>query len=184
MRLPPRALVAAALVPVGTVAGHAAGYLLAGQDASFAGDHGHLRPATWLTAAVAVLALGWVAAARDGLARRPRLVALAAAQSGLFLALEAAEHLAAGHSPAHLLHEPSLRWGLVAQLAMAAVVVLATVAARSAGQRARALLSPPARPPAAPPSVVLRPRAALRPALLAVSPATERGPPAAHLVPA
>lgn len=184
MRLPSRALVAAALVPIGTVAGHGAGYLLAGQDASLGGGHGHLRPATWLTAAVAVLALGWVAAARDGLTRRPRTAVLAAAQSGLFLALEGAEHLASGHNPAHLLHEPALRWGLAAQLVTAALLVLATVVARSSGERVRALLSAPARPPAAAPALVRRPRAALRAGLLAVSPATERGPPAVHLVPA
>jgi hypothetical protein len=180
----PRALVAVALVPVGTVAGHATGYLLAGEDASFAGGHRHLHPASWLTAAAAVLVLGCVAAARDGLGRRPRMAALAAAQSGLFLVLEGVESVAAGHSPAHLLAEPSLRWGLAAQLVTAAVLVLATVVARSSGERVRALLSGSPRPPAGRPALVLRPGAAVRPSLFALSPATERGPPAVHLVPA
>ncbi|MGH9281406.1 MAG: hypothetical protein ACRD0S_00555, partial [Acidimicrobiales bacterium] len=133
MRLSRRAVVAVALVPLGTIAGHAVGYVLAGREPAGMAGHSHLRPATWLTAAVAALALGWVAAARTDVGHRPRVAALATAQAGMFVALEGAEQMASGHGVGHLLAEPTLRWGLAAQLATAAVLVLATAVAHSSG---------------------------------------------------
>lgn len=185
VRISRRAGVAIALVPLGTVAGHAAGYLLAGRHASFAGDHVHLRPTSWLAVLGAVAALGWATVDRAGTGRnRPRLVALAGAQAGLFVGLEAVEHLTAGRGVGRLLSEPSVRWGLAAQVATAAALVLATVVARASGERVRALLS--SRPPAGRTDTPT-PAPAASPTLrdlLPGSPASERGPPAPRLVPA
>lgn len=176
------AVVALALVPLGTIAGHAAGYELAGRHASFDGSHSHLRPGAWLTAVVAVAALGWIATGRGDGMRRPRLVGLAGGQAVAFLVLEAAEHVVGGHGLGHLLADPSFRWGLVAQVAVAAVLVLATAFARATGERVRALLSGRSRAVGAPPPAAASCVTAAHCGLTVVSPATERGPPR-HLVP-
>lgn len=176
------ALVTVALVPLGTVAGHVAGYVLAGQHAGLDGGHSHLRPLAWVTAAAALAGLGWVAAAGPSRAVRLPAAGLATAQVSLFVLLESAEHVAGGHGLGHLLAEPGLRWGLAAQLATAAVLVLATSLARASGDRVRALFAGRPRRRSAEPTFVPASFAVLR-RLLLVSSASERGPPHA-LVPA
>lgn len=172
------ALVTAALVPIGTIAGHVAGYGLAGRHAGLDGDHGHLRPLAWITAVAALAALGWVA---GGSGRRPvrlPVVRLATCQAALFLALESGEHLAAGRGIGHLLSEPALRWGLLAQIATAAVLAVTARFARASGARVRALLSARTRRPARPVVALLRWGATdAVPNLTPAASASERGPP-------
>ncbi|MGH9164438.1 MAG: hypothetical protein ACRDZW_02850 [Acidimicrobiales bacterium] len=176
MGSPRRAVVLAfGLAPLGAVAGHMTGYFVAGQRAALVGSHGHLRPTAWLTVVAAVLALGWAAAARGPRPARLSTAWLAAGQAALFLGLESAEHLAGGRGLGHLLAEPALRWGLVAQVATAAVLVVAAVVARASGERVRARLArrrrfvrPSAQPSAT--TVVVR-------SLTLASSASERGPP-------
>lgn len=180
MRPPHRAaLLTISLVPLGTIAGHVAGYVLAGQHAGLDGGHGFLRPLAWVTAVTALGGLGWVATARSGRVVRLPVAGMATAQASLFLILEAAEHVAGGHGLERLATEPGLRWGVAAQVATAAALVLAISLARASGDRVRALLS--GRPS--------RRSAALAPAgptagtlvrgLILVSSASERGPPCA-----
>ena len=178
VRTPRRAtaVVALALVPLGTIAGHVAGYAMAGDQASSGGGHAHLRPAAWVTALVAALALAWIAGGR-GTATRPRLAWLAGGQAASFVVLEVGEHLLGGDSMAHLLGDPAFRWGLAAQAAAAGVLVVAAVVAAVTGEKVRAVLAARLglpRGPEPPP----RPRrtSPLR-TLSTVSPATERGPP-------
>ena len=168
-------------MPLGTVAGHVVGYVLAGQHAGLDGNHSHLRPIAWVTAITALAGLGWVGAARSGRSVRLPVAGLAAAQASLFVILEAAEHVAGGHGLGHLLAEPGLRWGFAAQLATAAVLVLATSLARATGDRVRALLGGRPRRRSAPTAVPTRFAVPRR--LLLVSSASERGPPRT-LVPA
>lgn len=179
MRPPHRAaLLAVALVPLGTVAGHVAGYVLAGQHAGLDGGHSHLRPLAWVTAVTALAGLGWAGAARSGRSVRLPVAGLAAAQASLFVILESAEHLAGGHGLGRLLAEPGLRWGVAAQFATAALLVLATSLARASGDRVRALLGGRSRRRSAAPTAVPTRSAAPR-NLLLVSSASERGPPCA-----
>ena len=129
------------LAPLGTVAGHVAGYAVAGEHAAFDGSHAHLRPTTWLTVVAACAALAWVATGRAGAGARPRLGRLAAAQIAAFVAVEAVEHLVAGGGVDALLHEPAVRWGLAAQVAVAAGLVVVTALARVSGVLVRTALS-------------------------------------------
>ena len=178
MRPPRRAAVLGlALVPLGTLAGHVAGYSLAGQDAGLDGRHAHLRPAAWLAVASALGAVGWLARGRAGPLARVPVGWLAGVQGMLFLALEGIEHLAAGHGPEELLAEPTFRWGLAAQVATAAALVLTALVARFSGDRVRALLSGRsgghgAAGAGVPPVVLSEARS-----LILASPASERGPP-------
>lgn len=178
MRLPRRTLVvAAALVPVGTLAGHVAGYLAAGRHPGVDGGHGHLRPGAWLATLAALVALGWLAAARGPVRTRVPLGPLAAGQAVLFVGLESAEHLVWGHGLGRLWAEPALRWGLAAQVVAASLLVAAAAVARATGDRVRALLFR-RRPVVTAAAAPVDAASAVRGATLA-SPASERGPPRA-----
>lgn len=130
------------LVPIGTIAGHLSGSLLAGEGPAFSGPHSHLRPASWLAVAAAVGALSFLALSRAGV-RCHRLTArwLTASQIGLFGAVEALEHLHAGHGGLAFATEASFRWGVAAQLASAAVLAMAARLARATGALVRARLA-------------------------------------------
>ena len=178
MRLERRvALLAAALVPLGTIGGHVAGQVLAGGPAGLDGSHSHLRPATWITALAALAALGWIGAARSSRTARLPLSMLAVGQAVLFLGLEAGEQLVGGHALGHLPSDPAVRWGLVAQLATAALLVAAVSAARASGRCVRALLGTRTVPGGRPAEVGRPTGAGALRSLLLGSPASERGPP-------
>ena len=178
VRSPRRAglLVVAALLPLGTIGGHVAGDLVAGQSVGFDGSHSHLRPAAWFTATAAAIALGWLAGTRSGRPARLPLWALAAGQSLFFLGLEGGEYLLGGHRLADLAADPGVRWGLVAQLATAAVLVGVAAAARYSGDRVRAFLAARRRPAPRRATRLATPVVALC-TRLPWSPATSRGPP-------
>lgn len=167
-----------ALVPSGAVAGHVLGYLVAGQDAALRGTHSHLRPAAWAAAALAATALGCLAMLRP-VSRRdgPRLGSLVSAQVALFALVEAGEHVLGGHGATSFVKDPSFRWGVLAQLVSAAVLIGAARMARATGERVRALLA------RRPRSLSLTSRQPLRPVRVVVgrrrsgSSVTERGPP-------
>lgn len=168
-----------ALGPLGTIAGHLAGSLAAGQPAGFDGGHSHLRPAVWLSVVSALAAIGWIAAARGEHPARPGVAWLAAGQTALFLVLESVERLVSGHGLGHLLAEPGLRWGLVAQVATAAGLVLLAGVARASADRVRALIAARDRP--RPPATPVRPIPVVTVVvgLVAASSCRERGPPRA-----
>lgn len=180
MRLPARVAVVAALAPLGTIAGHVAGYRLAGHEATLDVSHTHLRPVAWLalalgTAAIAVFIL------RPRSSGSPRAVWLVAVQVGLFFCLEAAEHLLAGHGLLDVTSDPSFGWGLVAQIASAGLLVLGARVARTSGERLRALLLRRAETPP-PVGQSWHPSAVAGRSVVLASPASERGPPLALFV--
>lgn len=171
-------------MPCGVIAGHAIGYLMAGESAGFNGSHGHLLPVAWLAGFAATAALVLVASRHGERRTRRSLVWLTGGQMAVFLGLEIAEQLAAGHGLVELLWTPSFRWGLAAQLVTATVLVVAATLSRASGERLRALLSSrsilvgPQRRSSWPrtPSVHYD-------SILLASPASERGPPR-YFVPA
>lgn len=124
-----RQWVAALLVPVGVVASHLLGYLVAHPDprdraVALGASHGHLPVLGLLSAAAAVAALGMGGAAgRRGERLVVRIPALAAAQAAVFVAMEVAEHVAHGDAVSSAVTAPSLWWGLAVQLVVAAVSV-------------------------------------------------------------
>jgi len=165
-------------VPIGTIGGHLAGYGVAGEPAGLSGGHSHLAPAAWLASVAALAALGWVAGARGPRRDRINLAWLAAGQATLFVAVEGAEHVAAGHGLGHLLGDPALRWGLAAQVVTAGALVVAALVARASGERVRALLAGPDAPRGDADEALLRPAAAAAVRTLpAVSSAGPRAPP-------
>lgn len=174
------------LVPGGFVAGHELGY----QGAAFlgaapvtAGGHGYLSSLVLVAAPFAFAALARTVLAGVRAELPPvRMRTLAAAQVGVFLAVELAEHLQAGLSPARTVTEPAVVLGLVAQVAVAAMLVLvlrssqqAVAAVASARRRA----APPARsrPPVRP-----VPARGLVPLIVPVSSLSRRGPPLSPVV--
>lgn len=167
-----------ALVPLGTLGGHALGYLAAGQEAAFTGAHSHLRPTLWLALAASAAAVAAMAVAgAEGGRLRPRTRTMVGAQVVLFGLLEAVEHLHAGHHLHSLAADPSFRWGLAAQLVSAGLLVLVAGLARASGQlvrecRARRQVVPRSTP---------RPRwhhvDPSLPSARAASSVSERGPP-------
>lgn len=167
-----------ALVPLGTLGGHALGYLAAGREASFTGAHSHLRPTLWLALAASAGGVAALALAGGGRGRRcPRTSTLALAQVGLFCVLEAGEHVHAGHHVDSLAADPSFRWGLAAQLVSAGLLVLVARLARASGELVRECLARR--------RVVPRPLRGLRwrhldpslPSAGSASSVSERGPP-------
>lgn len=169
---------ALALAPFGALVAHAAGYGIA------PGGHGpavHGYLGTVASAAVpagAALAL-WLVCGRSGSRRPlPTVPALAAAQVAVFAAQEVVERLAARVPLADLAAAPAVRWGLAAQVAAAAAVVLAVRLARAGWSAAATALARRSRTPAGPagPPAPARPRLPL-PRPLARSPLTRRGPP-------
>jgi hypothetical protein len=170
------------LVPGGFVAGHELGYQGAsalGATPVAAGGHGYLSALLLVGApfAFAALARSLLAGFRDELPP-VRWSTLAGAQVSLFLAVELAEHMAAGLSPAQTLAEPAVLLGLVAQLVVAAALVLILrstheVAAAVAAVRRRR--RPEQRRPTAPTWRTL-PRTVAT-AVVPVSSLSRRGPP-------
>ena len=167
-----------ALSPLGTIAGHVAGYGAAGRDPHLDAAHAHLRPGMWLASAAAAAALAWVAISRRAGSSRPRLAWLAGGQVVAFALLEVAERVAGGHGAGGLVGDRAFRWGVAAQAAAAATLLLGVALARATGERVRAVLSSRRTLPSAEPSVPAWPGQRPVPtAGVARSSVTERGPP-------
>lgn len=169
-------LAAWALLPAGTIAGHAVSYLLAGR-LSHGGVHGYLPVTGWLLALAALAGLVWFAWSVDGVRSIPRLLPFTAAQLALFLVQESVEGLLEGQAVGATLEAPVIRYGIAAQLILAVTIVVAARLAAVGGSRLRAALASRrgwwrGMPGAAPPPVVTR-----YAETLLVSLATERGPP-------
>jgi hypothetical protein len=169
------------LVPGGFVAGHELGYQAAGalgSTAIAAGGHGYLSfvVLVGMPFAFAALARTFLAGFRDQLPP-VRFRTLALAQAALFLTVELVEHAAAGVGPAEALVRPEVVLGLVAQLAVAAVLTLIVRTTHDVGAAVAGATRRRATPAARP---TWRP-AADQPVVLAVwvSSVTTRGPPAA-----
>ena len=166
------------LVPCGAIAGHVIGYLMAGESAGLHGSHGHLQAAAWLAGVAASAALVLVAARPCEGRTRFSLVWLAGGQMAVFLGLEIAEQVATGNGAVGLLWSPSFRWGLVAQVLTATMLVVAARLSLASGERVRALLSSraslvePERGSSWP-----RTPSAFHNSIILASPASERGPP-------
>jgi hypothetical protein len=167
------------LVPGGFVAGHELGYQGAsalGSAPTPGGGHGYLSLLVLVGVpfAFAALARSFLAGWHDQLPP-VRFRTLAVAQVALFLAVELAEHAAAGMAPVETLAEPAVLLGLAAQLVVAAGLTLVVRTTREAGHAVagavRRLVVPAARPPWRP--------AADRPVVTAAwaSATPTRGPP-------
>ncbi len=175
------------LVPGGFVAGHELGYQGAsalGSTPVAVGGHGYLSALLLIGApfAFAALARSLLAGFRDELPP-VRWSTLAGAQVSLFLAVELAEHMAAGLSPAQTLAQPAVVLGLLAQLAVAGVLALILRSSHEAGaavaavrRRRRTVL----RRPVAPRWRHLSPAAV--PAVVPVSSLSRRGPPLSPVI--
>jgi hypothetical protein len=163
------ALVLAPLLVLGSLAGHAAAYVMAepndAERAALLARTGHnylsWAPAVVGTAALvlaAALALRVLGAARGVAARRahPLLVLVPVAA---FVAQEAAERAVSGTAPAHLLAEPAFRVGLAVQVVCGlAAFLVSRLLVEGAEQLGRLVARRPV-PPAPPDAVVLRPTA-------------------------
>jgi hypothetical protein len=124
------------LVPGGFVAGHELGYAAAsllGTTPGAAG-HGYLTVVVLVGVPFACAAAirGFLAGLRDEL---PPVgwPALASAQVTLFVAVELAEHGAAGLGPAATLAQPAVLLGLVAQVGVAGLLCVVVRSSRQAG---------------------------------------------------
>jgi hypothetical protein len=172
------------LVPGGFVAGHELGYQAAtaiGASPAAAGAHGYLGALVLVGApfAFAAVARSLLAGYRDEL-RPVRWSTLAGAQATLFLAVEMVEHLHAGLSPAQTLAEPAVVLGLVAQLAVAAVL---TLVAGSSHEAAAAFAARRRRVPTPPkPRLWLVAPGVPTPAVVPVSSLSRRGPPRSPVI--
>lgn len=173
------------LVPGGFVAGHELGYTGAaalGSPSVAGAGHGYL-----LTLLLVGAPFAFAAAARQLLAALRdefppvRFRTLAAGQVALFALVEILEHAHAGLSLAETAVQPAVLLGLVAQLAVAAVVTAilhrsGRAAVVLAARRRRRVPFPAALP-------VWHPRPLLaEPALVPVSSLSSRGPPLLPLV--
>jgi hypothetical protein len=169
------------LVPGGFVAGHELGY--AGASLVVAapvtgGGHGYLALVVLVGVpfALAASARAFLAGLRHQLPP-VGLRTLALAQVGLFLAVELGEHLAAGLGPAEALAQPAVVLGLVAQVAVAALLHVIVRTSHGAGaavatarcRRPAHPARPAWRPTMAPPALTIVPVGSL----------SRRGPPAA-----
>jgi hypothetical protein len=168
------------LVPGGFVAGHELGYQAAGALGSTtvaAGGHDYLSLVVLVGVpfAFAALARTFLAGLRDQLPP-VRLRTLALAQVALFLTVELVEHAAAGVGPAQALVRPEVVLGLIAQLAVAAVLTLIVRTTRDVAAAVAGAIRRPVIPAARP---TWRPTAD-QPVVLAVwvSAVATRGPPA------
>jgi hypothetical protein len=169
------------LVPGGFVAGHEVGYQGAsalGTPPVAAGGHGYLSALLLVGApfAFAAVARSLLAGFRDELPP-VRWTTLAGAQTALFLAVELAEHMRAGLSTGQTLVQPAVVLGLVAQLAVAALLVRIVQSSHGAGAAvaaARRRHQAPLRPT----RTIWRPTAAAAPvAIVPFSSLSRRGPP-------
>ena len=150
------------LAAVGTLAGHAAGYAIAGMSHRDAAVHGYLSFAPqFLGICLAALALAVLLRVSGRLQGRPAAWPFALIPPLAFLAQELIERLAAG-LPAHAVLEPAVYVGLAAQAPIAlAGFLVARALLRVADDAVRALAPRPAftlRPaPAAVPTVAVAP---------------------------
>ena len=150
------------LAAVGTLAGHAAGYAIAGMSHRDAAVHGYLSFAPqFLGICLAALALAVLLRVSGRLQGRPAAWPFALIPPLAFLAQELIERLAAG-LPAHAALEPAVYVGLAAQAPIAlAGFLVARALLRVADDAVRALAPRPAftlRPaPAAVPTVAVAP---------------------------
>jgi hypothetical protein len=128
------------LAAVGTLAGHAAGYAVAGMSHRDAAVHGYLNFAPqFLGICLAALGLALVLRVSGRLQGRPAAWPFALIPPLAFLAQELIERLAAG-LPAHALLEPAVYVGLAAQVPIAvAGFMVARALLRVADEAARAL---------------------------------------------
>lgn len=143
------ALWALLLLPGGLAAGHTLGYWATGASGwapSLTTGHGYLGDLTNL--AVPFTAAVVLRVFTSGTRRQTlpvRLGPLAALQVLLYVAVELAEHLGAGVSAGAALAEPSMLFGSLAQILIAAAVWLALRLVHRAGE---AVSAARARPPA------------------------------------
>ena len=131
---------AVAMLPLGVLVGHSAGYAVAGEHAHGYLGGGPLWPAAWFAGTASVAAFAWLGLRGTGRPRGPRLSQVAGAQAVVFVVQETIEHVVHGHGLADLLASPSFRWGMVAQVVTAAALVIAASLARYTGQRLRTLV--------------------------------------------
>jgi hypothetical protein len=172
------------LVPGGFVAGHELGYAAASLLGAppVAGGHGYLTVVVLVGVPFAFAAAirAFLAGLRDEL---PPVgwPALASAQVTLFVAVELAEHGAAGLGPAETFAQPAVVLGLVAQVGVAALLHLMVRSSRQAGA---ALATARRRRPTPLVRHGWRPgRAASVAAIVPVSSLSRRGPPRQAIVP-
>lgn len=170
-------LAAWALLPAGTIAGHAGSYLLAGR-LPHGGVHGYLLVAGWPLTLAALAGLVWFVWSVDGVRSAPRLLPFAAAQVALFLVQESVEGLLGGQAVGATLEGATIRYGVAAQLILAIAIVGVARLAAVGGSRLRAALARrrgswrQGAPGAVPPAVVIRCEGTLIGSL-----GTERSPP-------
>jgi hypothetical protein len=133
------------LAAVGSLAGHAAGYALAGTSPQDARVHGYLAFAPqFLTVCLAFVAVALVLRVSGRLQGRPAAWPFALVPPLVFLAQELLERVLAG-LPAHAVFEPAVYAGLAAQIPIAALAYLAARALlRVADAAARSLVHRPA----------------------------------------
>ncbi len=140
-----RALLAVSLplAAAGSLAGHTAGYALAGTSHTDARVHGYLGYAPqFLAACAAVVGLALVLRVAGRLRGRPAAWPFALLAPLAFLAQEVLERVLAG-LPAHAALEPAVYAGLAAQLPFAAAAYAAArVLLRSADAVSNALVIP------------------------------------------
>jgi hypothetical protein len=172
------------LVPGGFVAGHELGYAAASLLGAppVAGGHGYLTVVVLVGVPFAFAAAirAFLAGLRDEL---PPVgwPALASAQVTLFVAVELAEHGAAGLGPAETFAQPAVVLGLVAQVGVAALLHLMVRSSRQAGA---ALATARRRRPTPLVRHGWRPgRAPSVAAIVPVSSLSRRGPPRQAIVP-
>ena len=127
------------LVPAGLVAGHLLGYRAAGLLGAappVTGGHSYLQGVVCLAVpfSLAVLARALLSGVSSE-SPPVRFPLLAAAQVGLFVLVELAEHAAAGVGPVDALLEPATFVGVLAQLVVAWALWFVVRAATRAGSR-------------------------------------------------
>lgn len=167
------------LAPLGVVAGHTLGYLLAHPDraerAHALTGHGWLPTLAVLGAAPALASLtGAAASGVRGRRRAFSVLGLAALQVGLFVGIELLEHALSGAGALAALREPGLWLGLPAQLlfAVLGLGLLRTGAALGAALARTRRTGPRGRAPLA----ATRPGMRI-PAIVPIGSISRRGPP-------
>jgi hypothetical protein len=170
LRVRKRALLALSLplAAVGSLAGHAAGYALAGTTGQDARIHGYLAFAPqFLAACAAAVAIALALRISGRLQGRPAAWPFALFPPLAFVVQELIERFTAG-LPAHAVFEPGVYAGLAVQLPIALLAYLAGRALLRVADTAAVALA-------------TRPPLSLRPAPLLL-PATTPGPAASPLV--
>jgi hypothetical protein len=153
--MPARVAWSVLLLPGGMAIGHVLGYRLAALWGAPApaptGGHGYLQALLLLAApfVTIVLVRSFLGGARAGITPI-RFVSLAAAQIGLYMAVEVTEFAAAGISPLASLVEPSLVIGVLAQVIVAGLLSTFARAAHRAGAWFAATTPAPALHPTQP----------------------------------